>query len=123
MKNLTYCTRLSGLAATAILGVLACSFSVVAAADAGSQSVDVIVKFAGLDISSQAGAVVLYDRIRAAAKTGCSYFYFTSDAAEARCIRDAIAGAVTKVNQLALFAVYNSRNKTPLPNALVSQSR
>jgi UrcA family protein len=121
MNTLTSSTGLCGLIATATLGV-ACSFSAVSAAEA-TKSVDVIVKFADLNISSQAGALALYDRIRWAAKSGCSYFYFTSDAAEVRCLHDAIASAVTRVDSLALFAVYNARNKTPLPTALVSQSR
>jgi hypothetical protein len=65
----------------------------------------------------------LYARIQLAAQSVCSFYVFKSDAAENGCINDAIASAVSKVNQPALFAVYNAKNKTPLPTALVSQSR
>ena len=41
----------------------------------------------------------------------------------ARCVHDAIANAVTKINQPALSAVYHAKNKTSVPSNLVSQSR
>jgi|HubBroStandDraft_6_1064221.scaffolds.fasta_scaffold1364069_2 UrcA family protein len=119
MNTLTASTGLS-LIATAILG--AATFSAVAA-DTSSKPISVIVRFSDLDISSQAGARVLYERIRAAAENGCSYYWFKSDADEVRCVHDAIASAVTKVDRFTLFAVYNVKNKTPLPTALASQSR
>jgi UrcA family protein len=122
MNTLTASTGLRGLIATAIFGALAASFSA-AAADVGSKPISVNVKFADLNLSSQAGARVLYDRIQAAAKNACSYYWFKSDADQVRCVHDAIANTVTKVDSLALFAVYNAKNKTPLPTALVSQSR
>jgi UrcA family protein len=81
------------------------------------------VKFTDLKISNPSGALVLYERIRAAAQGACSYYWFKTDADEARCVHDAIANGVTKVNQPALSAVYNAKNKTPLPTALVSQNR
>jgi len=121
MNTSTASTRLSGLIASAIFGVLASSFSAVAAADPGSAGIT--VKFADLNISSPSGALVLYERIRAAAQGACSYFWFKTDADEARCVHDAIANAVTKVNQPALSAVYNAKNKTSAPSPLVSQSR
>jgi UrcA family protein len=121
MNTSTASTGLRGLIATAIFGALVASFSAVSAADPSSVSVN--VKFADLNISSPPGALVLYDRIGAAAQGACSYYWFETDADEARCVHDAIANAVTKVNRPALFAVYNAKNKTPLPTALVSQSR
>jgi UrcA family protein len=123
MNTLTSSTGLRGLIATAIFGALACSFSAVCAADASSKPINVNVKFADLNISSPAGARVLYDRIRAAAENACSYYWFKTDADEARCVHEAIANAVIKVNQPTLSAVYNAKNKTPLPTALLSQSR
>jgi UrcA family protein len=122
MNTLTASTGLRGLIATAMFGALAASFSAVAA-DAGSKPIGVNVKFADLNVSSQAGARVLYDRIQAAAKGACSYYWFKTDADEIRCVHEAIATSVTKVDRLALFAVYNAKNKTPLPTARVSQSR
>jgi UrcA family protein len=123
MNTSTTCTGLRGLIAAAIFGALAYSFSPVSAADASSESTSLKVKSSDLNISSPAGARVLYDRIRAAAESACSYYWFERDADQVRCIHDAIANAVTKVNLPTLFAVYNARNKTRLPTALVSQTR
>jgi UrcA family protein len=124
MNTLTSSTGLRGLIATAIFGALASSFSAVAsAADASNKPINVIVKFADLNISSPAGARALYGRIRAASENACSYYWFKMNQNQVRCVHDAIANAVTKVNRPALFAVYNAKNKTPLPTALLSQSR
>jgi len=114
-------TGLRRLVASAIFGVLAASPSIVSAADPNSAIRT--VKFADLNISGASGAHVLYMRILAAAQVVCSYNSFATDAGKARCVRDAIADAVTKINQPALSAVYNAKNKTPVPSALVSQTR
>ena len=111
---------LRGLIATAIFGALASSFSAVSAADPSSASVT--VKYADLNLASPSGALVLYERIRAAAQSACNYFWFKTDADEARCVQNTIANAVTKVNQPALSAVYNAKYKISAPNTLVSQS-
>src|ERR1700745_315131 len=111
---------LRGLIATAIFGVLASSFCSVSAADPSSASIT--VKYADLNIASPSGALVLYERIRAAAQSACNYFWFKTDADEARCLQNTIAKAVTKVNQPALSAVYNAKYKTSAPSTLVSQS-
>jgi len=123
MNTLIATTGLRRLIATAIVGALASSFGTVSAADVRLDSRSQIVKFADLNISNPPGAATLYARIRAAAESVCSYYVFTSDGAEKRCINNAIANAVTKVNEPALFAVYNAKNKPRLPAALVSQRR
>jgi UrcA family protein len=112
-----------GLIATLIVGAFASSVGATFAADENLGSSSQIVKFADLNITTPPGAAVLYGRIQAAAVSTCSFFVFQSDAAETRCINDAIAKAVTKVNEPALFAVYNAKNKTLKPMALMSQSR
>jgi UrcA family protein len=121
MNTSTPSTGLRGLIATAIFGALASSFSAVSAADPSSAGIT--VKFADLNISKPSDARVLYKRIRAAALDACSYYWFETDAAEARCVHDAIANAVAKVNQPELSAVYNAKYKTSAPSTLVSQSR
>jgi UrcA family protein len=121
MHTSTSSTGLRGLIATAIFGALASSFSAVSAADPSSASVT--VKYADLNIASPSGAVVLYMRIRAAAQSACSYFWFKTDADEARCVRNAIANAVTQLKQPELSAVYNAKYKTSVSNTLMSQSR
>jgi UrcA family protein len=113
-------TGLRSLIVTAIFGALASSFSAVSAADPSSASVT--VKYADLNIASPSGALVLYERIRAAAQSACNYFWFKTDADEARCLQNTIAKAVTKVNEPALSAVYNAKYKISAPGTLVSQS-
>jgi UrcA family protein len=122
MNTSTASTGLRTLIAAAIFGALASSYSAVSAADPSS-SVSVTVKFADLNISNPSSALMLYNRIRAAAQGACSYYWFKTDADEARCVHDAIANAVTKVNQPALSAVYDAKHKTSVPSTLVSQSR
>jgi UrcA family protein len=121
MNTATAATCLRGLTATAIFGALAASFSAVSAADPGS--VRVSVKFADLNIAKPSDALVLYNRIRAAAQGACSYYWFERDTDEARCVHDAIANAVIKINQPELSSAYSARHKTSVPNTLVSQSR
>ena len=122
MNTSTASTGLRGLIATAIFGALASSFSAVSAADTSS-SVSITVKFADLKISNPSSAHVLYERIRAAAQGACSYYWFKTDADEARCVHDAIANAVAEVNQPELSAVYNAKYKTLASGTLVSQRR
>jgi UrcA family protein len=114
-------TGLPGLAAAAIFVVLSQSVSIVCAADLSSASRT--VKFADLNVSNPSDAHVLYMRILAAAQVVCSYHAFATDADKARCVRNATADAVTKINQPALSAVFNAKNRTPAPSSLVSQSR
>jgi UrcA family protein len=121
MNPSTPSTGLRGLVATAIFVVFASSLSVVAAADPSSASRT--VKFADLNVSSPSGAHALYMRILAAAQVVCSHYWFATDADKAGCVRDAIADAVTRINQPALSAVYTASNRTPVPSSLVSQSR
>src|SRR5215475_14912617 len=105
MNTLTVSIGLRRLIGTAIYGALALSCGAVYGAeslDPGSR----IVKFADLNISDPPGAAALYARIQAAAESVCSHYVFKSDEAEHGCVHDAIANAVTKVNQPALSAVY-----------------
>lgn len=121
MNPSTTSTGLRGLIATAIFGFLGLGLCVVAAADPSDESRT--VKFADLNISNPSGAQVLYRRIRAAAQVVCSYYLFATDTDKARCVRDATADAVTRIDQPALSAVYNANNKTSVPGSLVSKSR
>ena len=121
MKTSTTSTGLHGLIANAIFGFLGLGLCVVATADPTAESRT--VKFADLDMSSPSSVHVLYRRIRAAAQVVCSYHFFATDTDNARCVRDATADAVTKINQPALSAVYSANNKTLTPSGLVSKSR
>ena len=117
-NTLTVFTSLRGLIATAICAALASSCSTVPAAKE-REPANLIVKFADLNLATSPGALALYIRIRDAAQRVCAFYVSPSN----RCVDDAIANAVIKVNQPTLFAVYNAKNKPSLPNTLVSQSR
>ena len=117
----TPATGLRRLIATALFGALVSSFVAVCVADAGSPPIS--VKVSDLDLSKPAHALVLYDRIRAAAQHACSFYWFKRDADEARCVHDSIAKTVAQVNRPALSAVYNAKYKTSVPSTLVSQRR
>jgi UrcA family protein len=121
VKTSTTSTGLHGLIANAIFGFLGLGLCVAPAADPSAESRT--VKFADLDMSSPSSAHVLYRRIRAAAQVVCSYHFFATDTGKARCVRDATADAVTKINQPALSAVYSAHDKTSTPTGLVSKSR
>ena len=121
MNTSTAFTGLRGLTAIVIFGALAASLSAVSAAD--PSSVSVRVKTADLNIAKPSDALVLYSRIAAAAQGACSYYWFERDADEARCVHDAIANVVSKINRPELSSVYNAKYKASVPNTLVSQSR
>jgi UrcA family protein len=121
MNTMSTSTQLRGLIATAILGALAFGFAgVSAAADSGARSTT--VKYGDLNLSDPQGAATLYRRIVKAARAVCD----SSDespwsmVAADRCVKKAVADAVTKVGQPQLIAVYNAKNPQPLPFTLAT---
>jgi len=121
MNTLIPSNKLPSVVTAATFAVLAASLTTVCAAD--PSSVSVRVKVSDLNVSNPSDVNVLYERIRAGARAACSYYWFERDADEARCVHDAIANTVTKINQPALSAVYAVKYKTAVPKTLVSQSR
>jgi UrcA family protein len=121
MNTTTPFTRIRRLIATAIVSAFASSFAVVCAAADDTETVSVVVKFGDLNVSNPQGAATLYGRIVAAAHNVCgSYdsndvFHHGSRARVNACVHKAIADAVTRVGQPELFAVYNTKNRQPLP--------
>jgi len=108
---------------TAVVSGLALSFAAICPAADSSDVPQRTVKFADLNISSPQGAASLYTRIRVAADAVCrtlDRLDLTSKALFDRCVHKAIADAVTKVDQPALYAVYNAKNKTSKPIMLAS---
>jgi UrcA family protein len=116
----TSSTGLRGLIATGIFGVLGLGLCAVAVADPSTESRT--VKFTDLHLSDPADAHVLYRRIQAAAQVVCSYEFFLTDTDKARCVREATADAVTRINQPALSRVYDANIRTSVRSALVSRS-
>ncbi len=111
------------MTATVLCSALALSFAAMCQAGDSTGAYQTTVKYADLNASSLSGAAALYARIRAAADEVCrpldgrdlaSKTYFD------RCIHHAISDAIAKVNQPALYSVYNSKNPTPKPIMLAS---
>jgi UrcA family protein len=128
MSPITHQIRFPSLVAMLIFSALATDFATISAAADTSNVPQVVVKFGDLDLSSPQGADKLYRRLAAAADEVCKGFDIDSRdlASQARlgaCIHQAITDAVAKVNQPQLFAIYNGKNRTPLPTSLVSQNR
>lgn len=92
----------------------------------GENVLHVTVHFADLDVSRPEGAAVLYSRIRSAAKQVCwpkqTRGFYATQQLDA-CIGAAITGAVTTVNQPALFAILSAKRATSPRARLDSQSR
>jgi UrcA family protein len=121
--NTTTSTALRTLVAGAILSALALSFATVSNAADDTVPPQVIVKFGDLNISNPQGAATLYARIRSAAKSVCSQFdgrRLEEMAKRDACINKAILGAVTKVNNSALSAVYSAKTAKEAPTHLAS---
>jgi UrcA family protein len=119
MNSSSRCAGLRGSIVTAIFGTLVVGFSAVSSPNPSSASIT--VKYADLNIHSPSGARALYERIRAAAKSACNYFWFKRDADEASCVEITVRDAVSKVNQPALSAVYNSKHTITGAGKLVSR--
>ena len=110
-----------GLIGSLIIGSFGLGLCLVAAANPAAESRT--VKFADVDLSNPSGAHVIYRRIQAAAQVVCSYYFFATDTDKARCVRDATADAVTRINQPALSAVFNANNKTGASGDVAPQGR
>lgn len=110
-------------AAGALLLAVASSFAGICSA-ADANPLQALVKYGDLNVSSTEGATVLYNRIRAAAEQVCRPLDsrdFAFQRLKEACIHNAIADAVTKVNQPALFSVYSAKNGFSKPIMLVAR--
>lgn len=110
----------------AIVGTLVSGFALPAGAADTTEARSITVKFGDLNVSNPEGAAALYARIRSAATSVCLPAESSSNPFKTEfsaCVHKAIADAVTKVNRMELYAVYNQHNKPPLPTTLLSQQR
>ncbi len=117
MTTLSASTKPPRLIITAIFAALALSCTAVSVAGDVPQTV---VKFGDLNLSSPNGATALYGRIKVAAYEVCGSFdtdvYGRLDLTGVNtCVHHAVRNAVAKVNQPALSAIYNAKNRDPLP--------
>jgi UrcA family protein len=112
-----------GALATAVLGAFTCSLASVCAA-AETDPPQITVKFADLNVSSSAGASALYARIQRAARQVCPPIDGAGDLSSNvrmnACVHKAIADAVAKVGQPALFDAYNAHNRQSTPIVLAA---
>lgn len=125
MKTLIASTHLPRLVIATILGPLALGCAAVCSAGDIGDVPHAAVKFGDLDLSSPVGAAALYGRIKAAAYDVCASFDTDSrDQIDLlgldRCVHEAVRDAVVKVNQPALSAIYNARNRDSLPMTVVA---
>jgi UrcA family protein len=128
MNPTTPATGFRRLIATAILSALASSFAAICPAADSKETVSQVVKYGDLDVSNPQGAAKLYGRIVAAAENVCGKrsssfhdLYFRSSVRD--CMQKAIADAVTRVDQPAVLAVYNSKHSQRLPITVASAQR
>jgi UrcA family protein len=115
MKASIKSTRRSAPLTIAIVGAIVMSCSAVSFAGDSSDLPRTIVKFADLDIATHEGAAALYGRIAAAAEKVCNAHAVDTRDLRAKaslnaCLGVAIEGAVTRLDQPALSAIYTSRN-------------
>src|SRR3984957_14042852 len=118
MNTTIVSTSLRGLVAAAMFGALAMSFASQSNASDSTDARAFRVQYGDLNISTSRGAATLYGRIRTAAEAVCSPVNqgdLSSKMHRNACVSQSIAGAVGKINQPALFAVYNAKNARPLP--------
>jgi UrcA family protein len=127
MNAITQSNNLQHVTAAVLCSALAFSFAAIAQAGDGSGAIQSTVKYADLNVSSPSGAATLYARISMAAAEVCRDLDgrdLRSKTVFNRCVHQAIADAVTKVDQPALYLVYDAKNSIPKPIMLAaSQSR
>ena len=100
----------------ALAAVVAFGLSTVAFGAHAGETNDVptrTVRYADLDLNTQKGATVLYNRIRQAAEEVCGYEGLRPIAIAApvkACVDRAVASSVHAMNNARLTGVYDSRN-------------
>jgi UrcA family protein len=115
--------RFRGILAAAVLGAFAGSLATVCIAAEPMDPPQTTVRYADLNVSSPKGATALYARIQWAAHKVCRPLDggdLSSKAQMGACVRKAIADAVAKVGQPALFDAYNSHNGQLIPIVLAA---
>jgi UrcA family protein len=113
----------SSLWSIAFTSVLCLLGSSGASADQADSPRSVTVNYRDLNLSTIDGAMVLYQRLKGAARTVCDRPEPTLFAYQEwrSCYDAAIADAVTKVNNPLLTSVYRGPNKSPTTIAMLSK--
>jgi UrcA family protein len=118
-------SRPRGLIAAAIVTALISSFSAVCNAADAAGVPTTTVKYADLDLSTSQGAAALYNRIRFASEAVCAPADrdLASTFRRQQCLKQAITGAVAKVNQPALSALYAAKYGALKPANILTAER
>jgi UrcA family protein len=123
MNTITKSSILPRMIVTAALGGLISSFSAICPAADGTAAPQATVKYGDLNLASAQAAAELYARISVTASGVCRNLEgrdLKSKTLFGRCVHKAIAGAVAKVDQPALYTVYNTKTSIPKPIMLAS---
>jgi len=128
MNRLIASNKLPRVASATILGALLLGHGAVCFAGDSGDVPHAIVSFGDLNLSSPDVAAKLYSRIYAAAYKVCESFDIGSrDLPDpwglTTCVHHAVRKAVAKVGQPALLAIYNARNRDPLPITVAAARR
>jgi UrcA family protein len=127
MNTMTTSQSFRGLLTAAVLSAFACSLATVCSAAEPPNPLQTTVKYADLNVSKPEGAAALFARIQRAARQVCLPLdgeRLSSKARMGACVNKAIADAVAKVGEPALFDAYNAHQGQPTPIILAStQSR
>jgi UrcA family protein len=115
MNSMTRCTSPSRKAATVFFSAFALSCAAICSAADGTstETGTETVKFTDLNVLKPADAAALYYRITIAATDVCKsldHGELGSKVLFLHCVDHAIADAVAKIDQPALYAVYNVKN-------------
>jgi UrcA family protein len=121
-------TNLPKLITVAILSPLAFGCAALRTAGDNGDLPHAVVNFADLNVARPQGAAVLYNRIVAAAYDVCAGFDvdirgLVAGSQLLSCVHKAVANAVTSVGRPELVAIYNARNRDPLPITVAAAQR
>jgi UrcA family protein len=126
MNTVTTSKHLRGIIAAAILSAFATGFATAGTASDRAEAPSMVVPYGDLNVTNPQGAATLYTRIVAAAHEVCDTSCDRTLQAQMQsktCVHEAIADAVTKVGRYQLIAIYNAKNRQPLPVTLAAQTR
>jgi UrcA family protein len=113
MKTPTQIIKLPRMTGALLFSAVGLSFAAMSPAGDTLGANQTIVKYADLNVSSPAGASALYARIIVAANGVCRALDghdLSSKTHFNRCVQNAIADAVTKVDQPALYSIHNGKS-------------
>jgi UrcA family protein len=107
--------------ATALIGAIASSFTVLPAVADSFDAAQITVKYGDVNLANSQGVATLYLRIQAAAKSVCWQVTGAEPIVHRKaCVDEAILGAVSNVNNSALTAMYTEKTGKEMPSQVAS---